>query len=141
MFDLIPFEHRTNSLFNAFDHMLDDSFFSDWGSEAVPCRTDILDKGDKYVIRADMPGFQKQDIGISVEGGRLNLTAEHKEETKEDKKNYIRRERRYGAFSRSFDLQGIDANSISASYDNGVLELSLPKFVEAKPDSRKIEVK
>lgn len=141
MFDLIPFERRTNSLFNVFDRMMGDSFFGDWDRDTAPCRTDILDQGDKYVLKADLPGFQKQDINISIEGDRLNLTAEHKEETKEDKKDYVRRERRYGALSRSFDIQGIDANKISASYNNGVLELSLPKVPEAKPESHKIEVK
>ena len=141
MFDLIPFEHRTNDMFDYFDRMVNDSFFSGWDRELAPCRTDILDKGDRFVLKADMPGFRKEDINIGIEGGRLTLSAEHKEEVSEDKKNYVRRERRYGALSRSFDLQGIDAARISASYKDGVLELELPKLAETKPKAHKIEVK
>lgn len=141
MFDLIPFEDRASGLFDAFDHMLRNDFFGGPEKEIVPCRTDILDKGDHYVLRADMPGFQKEDINIDIEGDRLNLSAEHKEEKKEDKDNYLRRERRYDAFSRSFDIQGIDTDRISASYNDGVLELNLPKVPENKPETRKIEIK
>ena len=141
MFDLIPFEHRTNSLFNSFDRWMGDGFFGDMEREMAACRTDILDKGDKFVLKADLPGFRKEDINIDIEGDRLTLTAEHKEEVNEDKKDYVRRERRYGGLSRSFDIEGIDAGKISASYNNGVLQLELPKLVEAKPETRKIEVK
>lgn len=141
MFDLIPFDRRANSLFDSFDRWMGDGFFGDMEREMASFRTDILDKGDRYVLKADLPGFQKQDINIDIEGDRLTLTAKHKEEVNEDKKDFIRRERRYGALSRSFDIQGIDAGRISASYNDGVLELDLPKLVETKPASRKIEVK
>lgn len=141
MFDLVPFESKSGGIFDAFDRMLNNSFFGGFGAECAPCRTDILDEGDKFVLKADLPGFRKEDINISVEGGKLNLTAEHKEEVNNDKANYVRRERRYSAFSRSFDLQGIDADKISACYQDGVLKLDLPKLAEAKPDSRKIEVR
>ena len=141
MFDLIPFESRANNLFDSFDRMMNSGFFGGWGRETAPCRTDILDKGDRYMIRADLPGFKKEDIGIRIEGSRLTLTAERKEEVNEDKKNYIRRERRYGAYSRSFDIEGIDAEKISASYKDGVLELELPKLPETKPETRRIEVR
>lgn len=141
MFDLIPFERRNGGMFDYFDRMMNDSFFGGFEKELTPCRTDILDKGDKFVLKADMPGFNKEDIKIDIEGNQLTISAEHKEETKEDRKDFIRKERRYGALSRSFDIEGIDANGISASYESGVLQLELPKLVETKPDSRSIEVK
>lgn len=140
MFDLIPFRHGESSLFDEFDRMMNESFWNGMDS-FHSFRTDVLDKGDRYVLKADLPGFQKQEINISVEGGRLVLSAEHKEEVNENKKNYLRRERRYGAFSRSFDLSGIDSGRINASYQNGVLELELPKLVQAKPQEKRIEVK
>ncbi|MCI1966915.1 MAG: Hsp20/alpha crystallin family protein [Oscillospiraceae bacterium] len=140
MFDLVPFESRSGSIFDTFDRMLNSSFFGGLGAECAPCRTDILDEGDKFVLKADLPGFNKEDINISVEGDKLQLSAEHKEESGGDQKNYVRRERRYSAFSRSFDLHGIDADRISANYQDGVLNLQLPKLAEAKPDSRKIEI-
>ena len=140
MFDLIPFEHRNGGLFDSFDRWMDDSFFSGLDKDFAPCRTDIIDQGDKYLLRADMPGFKKEDININIQGDQLTVSAEHKEETKNDGKNYIRMERRYGALSRSFDIEGIDSGKISASYNNGVLELQLPKVVDTKPEAKKIEI-
>lgn len=141
MFDLVPFESSSGSIFDTFDRMLNSSFFGEFGAEFAPCRTDILEEGDKFVLKADLPGFKKEDIKLSVDGDRLQLTAEHKEESGGGQKNYVRRERRYSAFSRCFSLQGIDADKINASYQDGVLNLELPKLTETKPASRKIEVK
>lgn len=141
MFDLIPFERRTGNMFDYLDRMMNDSFFGGMDRELSPCRTDILDKGDKYVLKADMPGFNKEDIKIDIAGNQLTITAEHKEETKDEQKNYIRRERRYGALTRSFDIEGINADGIGASYENGVLQLELPKMVETKPAARSVEIK
>lgn len=139
MFDLIPFENRDRNLFRYFDDF-DRAFFGRPQSEWLPCKTDIVDKGDRYVLRADLPGFEKEDIHLDIEGDRLTLSAEHKEENKQEKENFIRQERRYGSMSRSFDISGIDADRIQASYKNGVLELNLPKKVEVQPQPRKIEI-
>lgn len=140
MFDLIPFEHRNGSIFDTFDRMMNDSFFGGLGNEYAPCRTDIIDKGDKYQLKADMPGFNKEDINIDVQGDQLTISAEHKEEANEDKKGFVRRERRYGALSRSFDIEGIDADRITASYKNGVLQLDLPKVEKSQPQGRKVQI-
>ncbi|OCN02897.1 hypothetical protein A7X67_12580 [Clostridium sp. W14A] len=140
MFDLVPFDSRSGGVFDYFDRMLNNSFFSGYDAECAPCRADILDQGDKFVLKADMPGFRKEDIKVDVSGDMLTLSAERKEETNGEKKNFIRRERKYGTLSRSFDIQGIDAEKISAAYQDGVLTLDLPKIVESKPSSRKIEI-
>ena len=140
MFDLIPFDRRGNNVFDVFDRMWDDSFFGQGIHDIVPCRTDIIDKGDSYLMRADMPGFSKEDIHIDIQGDQLSITAEHKQEVSENKKNYIRHERRYGTLSRSFDIQGIDAGKIAAAYTNGVLELTLPKVQEAKPETKTVQI-
>lgn len=140
MFDLIPFERRNNGLFDYFDRMMNDSFFNEFEKGIAPCRTDILDQGDKFLLKADMPGFKKEDIKIGIEGNRLTISAEHKEETSNDENNYIRRERRYGAVSRSFDIEGIDATKITAAYDGGVLTMALPKLAETQPVAKQIEI-
>ena len=103
------------------------------------CQTDIVDQGDRYILRVDLPGFEKEEIHLDVEGGRLTLSAEHKEE-KEEKDRFIRRERRYGSVSRSFDIANIDAENIRASYKNGVLELNMPKKAERQPQQKPIEI-
>lgn len=140
MFDLIPFEHRSSSLFDYFNKMNQD-VFGEMENAFSPCRTDIIDKGDKFVLKADMPGFNKEDIHIDIDGDRLTLTAEHKEESNEDGKDYIRKERKYGSLSRSFDISNVNADQITARYEKGVLELELPKQVNVQPPTRQIEIK
>lgn len=140
MFDLIPFEQRSRNLFDYFDKMNRD-FFGDMDKELSPCRTDILDKGDKFILKADMPGFNKEDIHINIEGDMLTLTAEHSEDTNTDNQGFVRRERRYGSLSRSFDISNIAADRITANYEKGVLELELPKQEKALPPTRQIEIK
>ena len=77
-----------------------------------------------------------------MKDGILTITAEHSEnqEQKDAKGAYIRRERRYGSFSRSFDITGIDEGSITAAYTHGILELNLPKAVPVVPESRRIAI-
>ena len=139
MFELMPFERRTNNLLNLFDSMERD-LFGGMDSAVTAIRTDISEKDGEYLLEAELPGFNKEDIQIEIAGDMLNISAEHKQETenKDQKTGYIRRERRYGSFRRSFDVTGIDENAITAAYQDGVLELSLPKAQQVIPEARKI---
>ncbi len=140
MFDLVPFGHEDRSIFHYLDNM-EKNFFGDFSKGLAQFRTDILDQGDKYVLQAELPGFQKEDIHVDLRDGYLTITAEHKEECEEKKKEFIRRERKYGSFTRSFDVSGIRTEEISASYNNGVLELNLPKAQpENVPAARRIDI-
>ena len=141
MFGMIPFEYRDRNLFNAFDNF-ERSFFGNSSVDLPAFRTDIRDAGDKYLLDAELPGFNKEDISLDIKDGILTITAEHNEsnDQKDDKGNYIRRERRYGSFRRSFDISGIDENTISSSYQNGILELSLPKAQQVLPKSHRIAI-
>ena len=105
-------------------------------------RTDIQDKGDHYVLEAELPGFAKEDIHIDLDDNYLTIRAEHKEEkeNKDEKKAFVRQERYYGAYERRFDVSGIDVGAIKAGYENGVLTLELPKAPEIKPEVKKIEI-
>lgn len=138
MFDLMPFGRSDNNLFNYLDNV-EKNFFS--GLNVSQFRTDILDKDDHYELQAELPGFQKEDIHIDVENDTLTISAEHKDEVEEKKDNYVRRERKYGSFSRSFDVSGVKADGISAEYHNGVLSLTLPKKNPELPATRKIDIK
>ena len=126
MFDLIPFGRNERNLFQYLDNV-EKSLFDGLDTRVSRFRTDILDKGDRYLLEAELPGFKKEDIHLDLEGDILTIRAEHTEEKedKDEKRQYVRRERRYGSFSRSFDVSGIKADQISASYENGVLKLSL----------------
>ena len=141
MFDLVPFRTSSRGLFDIFDDF--EKRFLDTGFTSVKqFRTDVVDKGESFLLQAELPGFSKEDIQICLSDNYLTISAKRNEEKKESDHNYIRQERRYGEFSRSFDLTGIDTESISASYENGVLNLELPKVKEAPvPPVKQIEIK
>lgn len=141
MFGMLPFERSDNNLFDSFDNFTRDFFRSN--NASLPAfRTDIRDAGDKFVLEAELPGFEKEDISLDVKDGILTITARHKEvkDEKDGKGSYVRRERRFGSFSRSFDITGIDENAITAAYTNGILELSLPKAIPVVPEARRIAI-
>ena len=144
MFELIPFDHHMRHVsafdpFRAMDEM-ERSFFGDQ-SVVSAFRTDVSDTGDAYKLEAELPGFKKEDINIDIENDCLTISAERKEEDDEKKANYVKRERYYGSFSRSFDVSGIDVDRIEASYTDGILTLNMPKIVETAPPTRRLEIK
>ena len=139
MFGMLPFERSDDNLFDTFDNFTR-NFFRDSNTTLPAFRTDIREEDGKYVLEAELPGFDKGDIKLDVKDGILTITAEHSAEQKAGKGNYVRRERRYGSFSRSFDISGIDEAGITAAYRNGILELSLPKAVPVVPESRRISI-
>ena len=101
---------------------------------------DIFEKGDDLVIFAEVPGLELDDVDISIENNTLVLRGERKRKTEFDERDAHRLERTFGFFTRSFTLpKTVDSDRISASYKNGVLELTLPKVEQAK--LRKIEIK
>ena len=115
-----------------------------WNSnELAEFKTDIKDNGNEYVMEADLPGFKKENIKIDIDNDTLTITAERKNENseKDDKGNYIRMERSYGSFSRSFDVSGINTEEISASYNDGVLTLNMPKKTAKQEGARHLEIK
>lgn len=144
MFELTPFARRYNGLmnYNPFRQLeeLEKNFFSSMGIPEF--RTDIQDKGDHYLLQADLPGFEKQDIHVDLEGQQLTISAQrHSEyEQRDEKERFVRCERSFGSYCRSFDISGIEANRIQASYENGVLTLHMPKKAGSAPDSRRLEI-
>jgi len=143
MFELIPFGGRRVSVydpFRAFDEMERNFFGNGQNSALSAFRTDVIDTGDAYKLDAELPGFKKEDIKIDVENDVLTISAERKVESDENKPNFVKRERFYGSFSRSFDVSGIEVDGIQAAYNDGVLTLTMPKKVETAPASRRLEI-
>ena len=105
-------------------------------------RTDVTDEGDHYLLEADLPGFEKKDITLDIQGNTLTVHAERhsRVEEKDQKDKVIRMERSYGSYTRSFDISGVDTNHINAKYDNGVLRLTLPKAEPTLPAGRRLEI-
>lgn len=141
MFGMLPFDRRDDNLFNMFDNF-ERKFFGNSATNLPAFRTDIRDQGDKFLLEAELPGFDKEDIQLELTDGILTIKAEHKENSdeKNDKGEFVRRERRYGSFSRTFDVSGIDESAITASYKSGILELTLPKQAPVVPASRQISI-
>jgi len=101
---------------------------------------DIYERGDDLVVRAEMPGLNRDDIEVNVQSGTLTLKGERKRDQEYSDENVHRIERQYGSFARSFTLPTeVDASRIKAVYKDGVLEINLPKAEAAKP--KKVEIR
>ena len=127
MFELTPYERRhQRALFNPFRDMenFEKNFWGDMA--ATDFKTDIKDNGKEYVLEAELPGFKKEDIHVDIEDGYMTISAERSNETekKDDKGNFVRRERSYGSFSRSFDISSVKTEDITGEYKDGVLTLT-----------------
>ena len=103
-------------------------------------RTDVTDEGDHYLLETDLPGFDKKDITLDIQDDTLTIRAERKSNYEEKKDKFVRMERSYGSYQRSFDLTGIDADKIKAKYKDGVLRLTLPKLEQRLPEGRRLEI-
>lgn len=130
MYTMIPFHSRRDLHQNSFRSLFDDrflrSFFdmSDWMGNAG-FRVDIHEEADHYRLEAELPGVQKDYISLTAENDTLTIAADMRSEKTDEKAYYS--ERRLGHVSRSFRLEGIDDEKISAEYENGILSVILPK--------------
>ena len=144
MFELIPFDRHMRRManydpFRELEEM--ERHFWGNGSAVSAFRTDVVDTGDAYQLQAELPGFKKEDITIDVENDVLTISAERKLDEEDKQPNFVKRERFYGSFSRSFDVSGINVDGIEASYTDGVLSLTMPKKVETVPAKKSLEIK
>lgn len=103
---------------------------------------DIIENDKSYIVKVDVPGFEKEEISISVDDNILTIQGEKKQENDDSKENYIRKERYYSSFSKSISLyDNIDTNKINAELKNGILDLTLPKKTTQEKTLKKIEIK
>jgi len=138
---LTPFECTGYDLFQSMRNW-ENQFFN-YSEQLCSCKTDIRDTGDGYVLEAELPGFQKDEIQLDVQGDVLTLTAAHKEETEEEKSQkgkYLRKERSFCSYQQKLDISDMDVEKMQASYENGVLVLQMPKKQLDAPVSRRITI-
>ena len=147
MFELRPYRNNNHmTTYDPFRDMeaLERAFFGnrDFLGDVGTFKTDIQEDGDNFVLEADLPGFKKEDIHVDIADDRLTVSAERHSnyEDKDKKGNYLRCERSYGSYARSFDISGIDATGIKAAYADGVLRVTLPKQKEVPASSRRLEI-
>ncbi len=125
---------RRKNEFDLFDEMFNDPFFTRGESKLM--KTDIKEKGDKYEIEVDLPGYEKENIKIEIEDGYLNIHATINKNVENDKDSkYVHKERYVGECSRSFYVgEDVKEEDIKASFKNGTLKIELPK-----QDKKKLE--
>lgn len=143
MFNLVPFQRRNRGLVDLEDFF--DDFFNNFGRFGLTntginaFRTDIKETENEYIVLAELPGVNKENINIEVDENYMTITAVNDEIIEEEKNNYIRKERRSGRFQRSFNISDVKADEIRAKYENGILEIVLPKAEKGKK-SRRIDI-
>ncbi len=142
MFDLMPFRGGRNErggrtpTERVFDDFLTDTLDMFRSS----FKTDVIERDDEYIIEAELPGMTRDDIQIELQDDLLTISAEHEIEDKEESDDYIRRERRTGKFQRSFQIDNVDEDEITAEFENGVLEVCLPKEEPTRSERRTIDI-
>lgn len=124
--------------FDLFDDFIDDTFFS--RKEKNLMKTDIRETKDKYLLDIDLPGFEKENINISLDNGYLNIEAKiGDEKDTEDDEKFVRKERYYGECSRSFYIgEQFKEEDIHAEFKNGILKIKLAKK-QIEDDSKEIK--
>jgi len=139
MFELMPFGKRREDTFGQLMRTFQDTFneelFAPFKSSMMSFKTDVKETESAYLVEAELPGFQKDDIEISYEGPYLTIKAVRKESSSvEDADQHIvRKERHYGEYVRRFHVQNIAEDQITASLKDGILKLEIPK----QPDTGK----
>lgn len=148
---LIPYGRRNRGLVNKskdifnidslFDDFFNDSFIPAWFMGDNQMRVDVKENDKEYILEAELPGVNKEDINIELNNDRLTIAVERNEEVNVEKENYIRRERRSGSFCRSFYIENVVEDQISAKFENGVLSIVLPKKDQTPKKRNRIEIK
>jgi len=146
MFNMVPFTKNNGitkkgfGLDDFFSDFLRDDFFTPMLTGSNSFKVDLKEDENNYTIDADLPGIKKEDISLEYDNNYLTISAK-REETVENKDDaFVRRERTYGEFKRSFYIDNIDENTVDASFTDGVLKVILPKK-EKGIQRKKIDIK
>jgi HSP20 family protein len=139
-----PFRSLT-ALQEQFNRLFDENFLRRFGEDSALTAwapaVDIYETADELVVTADLPGVNEKNLDVRVENNSLTIRGERKFEQTVSEENFLRVERTYGSFSRSFSLPStVNAEAIKAEYRNGVLTVRMPKREEAKPKQIKVNV-
>ncbi|HPZ10467.1 MAG TPA: Hsp20/alpha crystallin family protein [Candidatus Eremiobacteraeota bacterium] len=141
-----PF-NEMNSLQREINRLFSDTLMKGEGTSETPLAgrawtpaVDIVENEKEIIVKVELPGMEQKDIDVALEDNQLTIKGERKFEKEEKGDNYIRQERVYGSFYRAFTVgTAIQHDKITASYKNGILEITLPK--EEKVQPKKIEIK
>lgn len=148
MFDLSPYRRNMNSMGGfkemnqIFNSMMEEFFtpesFPSMNMEGI--KVDIKEKDEEYILEGEIPGVDKKDIKLELRDDILSISVERDEQIKEERENYIRKERRSGILQRSFYLDNIKKDEIKAKFKDGILYVRLPKNKSSQPKNNQIEI-
>lgn len=135
MADLLPWD-PFNDLMSIGETMTRNIFGGFWQPSI-----DVVERPEEFIVRANLPGMNRDDVELTVENNSLIIRGEAKREEVREDEHYYRRERRFGSFMRTIPFHGkIKADQVRASFKDGVLEVLLPKEEVTSPRGRKIEI-
>lgn len=133
MTSLVPFSTRRNDLvtrrYDTFANLIDDFFNDSFSSRLVNSnfKLDIKDQAEQYVIEAEVPGYNRDEISLDVEKGLLTISVKKEQENQEENNNYVHRERTISSMTRRIALGDVDEEQLTAKLENGILEIIVPK--------------
>ena len=144
MSNMMTYRNHRNNLFpeaRIFDEFMRPFFSGMNGVSRESMNVDVKDEGDHYLLEAEIPGATKDNVHVDMDDGVLTIAAEWNSEKKDEKNDsYIISERRYGSVTRSFTVENVNEDGITAAYENGVLKLTLPKKSPETRMARRIEI-
>jgi HSP20 family protein len=135
---MMPFRRMANHP-SVFDEKFFRNFF-DFEGAGSGFRVDVRDNGDHFMMEAELPGMNQQDIDLTVNDDVLTISASRKHESREEKENYLYMERRNGRFQRSFTLEGINHEAIDANYRDGILTVKMPKLAPEREEKHEHKI-
>lgn len=131
--DLLKGSFPTNFLENFFNN----SFMAGLNSSM---RSDIKENDQEFIVEVEMPGYAKENITVECQDGQLTVSAVNMQNADEERGSYVRQERQFGRVSRSYRMDGIDEEKITAEYRDGILRLTLPKSFDSNDNRRRIDI-
>lgn len=133
------FNRKDDFLTPLLNNLFDNDFFNAMSNRGN-FRADLKETNDSYLVVADLPGVKKGDIDIEFQNDNLVITAKREEAVEDNKESYVRRERHYGEFRRSFYIDNVDEDKVEAKFEEGVLRIHLPKLTKDDENKRKINI-
>lgn len=148
MFDMVPFRknnsvsRREDDFDRFFDNFFSNDFFAPMNISGFGSgfKVDLKETENSYLIEADLPGVTKDAIDIDFNNNYLTITAKREDNVEDKSENFVRRERHYGEFKRSFYIDNVVEDQIDASFNNGVLKVTLPKSDKGKTQKKRIDI-
>jgi len=129
MFNLVPFVRRSsgiqkyNNLFDIediFENFFNDRFFPTLYRNSYQMKVDIKENEKEFIFEAELPGITKEEVNIEIDEERLTIAVQKKEQTDEEKDNYIRKERSFSTMTRSFAISNVETDNVNAKFENGI---------------------